>query len=82
MDNRVMMITTTQKQIERAAEKEVDAAQTALDAAEAEMAMAWRLYGLSSAQYRIALRTFDRAISTHADALKNLEKTRFEGETR
>ena len=75
MDNRVMMVTTTQRQIERAAENDLDAAQASMDAAEAAMAMAWRLYGLSSAQYRSALRACDRARANLAAALSNLERT-------
>ena len=75
MDNRVMMITTTQRQIEREAEKEVDAAQTLLDHAVNHLEKA-RLYGgLDSVMYRDALRTFDRARSIHDDALDNLERT-------
>ena len=74
-----MMITTTQRQIERAAEKDLDAAEAAMDSAEDELGIA-RLEGLFSWRYCVALRTFDRSRSTYAFALVNLEKTRFEEE--
>ena len=75
MDNRVMMITTTQRQIERAAEKEVDAAQAVKDAVEVEMGMVHIFWGPDSAVYRAALVNCDRSRSTFAAAIDNLERT-------
>ena len=75
-----MMITTTQRQIVREAEKDLDAAQTALDAAEADLAMVERRWGLESGWYRLAYRYLDRAWATLAAASENLEKTCLEEE--
>ena len=69
------MNTTTQRQIEREAEKDLDAAQDAMEDAEDALGIARRLYLLNSTQYRRALGTFDRARATYADALVNLERT-------
>ena len=82
MDNRVMMKTTTQRQIERAAEQDLDLAETAMHEAKAKLGIALHVFGLDSPGYRDAFYNFDRARAIHADALNNLEKTRFEGETR
>ena len=64
----------------RAAEKDVDAAWLKVTYANCELELERRYEGLDSAMYRVALRTFDRAISTHADAVKNLQKTSCEEE--
>ena len=66
------MKTTTQRQIEREAEKDLDAAQAALDAAEDELERA-RWAGLR--EHSDALISFQRAIDAHAAAIKNLERT-------
>ena len=68
-----MVITMTQRQIEREAEKDLDAAEAALDEAEAELDIASEID--DSKRYRLALGNFDRARSTYADALRNLERT-------
>ena len=75
MDNRVMIKTTSQRQIEREAEKDVDAAQAALEDAEDELEKARGDGGLKRWRYRAALRTIDRAIANHAEAILNLERT-------
>ena len=70
-----MVNTMTQRQIEREAEKDLDAAEAAMDAAESDLAMIERRWGLESGFHNLALRHFDRARATHADALRNLERT-------
>ena len=75
MDNRVMVITTTQRQIERAAEKDLDAAEAATDKAEELLRMVSIFWGPDSAVYRAALVDCDRSRSTFAAAIYNLERT-------
>ena len=80
MDNRVMMITTTQRQIEREAEKDLDAALAVMDAAEVEVEMAQRDEGLGSPRYADSLDAWRRSIFTSNAAINNLEKTCLEEE--
>ena len=80
MDNRVMMITTTQRQIEREAEKDLDAAQAAMEHASAHREQVRLDGGVDSEMYAAADRTFDHAWSTLAAASENLEKTCLEEE--
>ena len=75
-----MLITMTQRQIEREAEKDLDSAEADMDKAEAWVGIAKRDGGLHSFQYRSALIAFESAIATHANAIKNLQKTSCEEE--
>ena len=75
-----MLITMTQRQIEREAEKDLDAAQRELDFSECVLRLARRRCELDSSLYSSALSKCDRARGAYADAVKNLEKTSCEEE--
>ena len=75
-----MMITTTQRQIEREAEKNLDAAQDYMEHESAHREQVRLNCGVDSPMYAAADRTFDHAWATLAAASENLEKTCLEEE--